>query len=138
MKLRMIAPALVLIGGLAPAACGGGSTSTARPAKPGVARYPNATALVTTLNIHGDSCIVVNSTGSFADNCQGGISALTFSSSKATHPLLVKTAKDMNTLASTIGKTEAAVVGPNWIVIGPSAFAHKVQHDLGGQYVGQP
>ncbi len=42
----------------------------------------------------------------------------------------------MLALATATGKTLAVVVGPNWLLTGPPAFAGKVQHDLGGQYIG--
>jgi hypothetical protein len=42
----------------------------------------------------------------------------------------------MLALATATGKTLAVVVGPNWLVTGTPAFASKVAHDLGGQYIG--
>jgi ABC-type taurine transport system substrate-binding protein len=139
----MMTRIIVVIGlALALAACGS-STAAKAPshkavtAPPGVARYADATSLVTALAGHGDTCSGVSYTGTAMATCQGvPTTVLTFSSSKATHANLVKVGQDMLALASATGKTVAVVIGPNWIVVGTPAFASKVQHDLGGQYIG--
>ena len=117
-------------------ALGGRGKTASQPARPSVARYPNAASLVTAMNRHGDTCAGVSYTGSSLAKCQGSTMVLTFSSSQATHARIVSVAHATLALASDTGKTEAAVVGPNWLVIGAPAFAGKVQHGLGGQYLG--
>lgn len=127
---------------LALAACGTSSAAKAPghkavTAPPGIVRYPDTASLVTALAGHGDTCSGATYTGSAMATCEGGATrVLTFSSSKATHANIVKVGQDMIALATATGKTLAIVVGPNWIVLGGPAFAMKVQHDLGGEYIG--
>jgi hypothetical protein len=131
-------PAVVLAAGIGLAACGTAAKPAAvHHAPPGVARYANAASLLTAMTSHGDTCPGVSYTGSAMASCQGSpTTVLTFSSSKATHANLVKTGQDMIALATATGKTVAVVLGPNWLVLGTPAFASKVQHDIGGQYIG--
>jgi len=83
---------------------------------------------------HGDTCPGTSYTGSAMATCTGPNTVLTFSSPKATHANIVGVAQSALALATATGKTLAAVVGPNWLVIGTPGFASKVQQDLGGQY----
>lgn len=134
--LLSIFAVVVVIIGLAIAAGPKLPTSSSHATTSTVATYPTAGSLVGALNSHGDTCANASYSGSDSATCQGGIDVTTFSSSKATHARLVKLGHDMITLADSAGKTDAVVIGPNWVVFGSPAFAVSVQNSLGGQYIG--
>jgi hypothetical protein len=125
---------LLVIGlgaGLGSLAAGGTAAS------PVAARYANAASLVTAMKAHGFTCPGVKYTGSGAASCQSPAATLwTFSSAKATPPRMRALGNDMIKLAAALHRTEAADVGPNWVVVGTPRFAARVQHALGGQLLG--
>jgi hypothetical protein len=71
------------------------------------------------MNRHGDVCASTKTVGASMITCQGGASVLTFASAKATPTRIMAVAHSMIRLASDLGKTQAAVVGANWLVTGP-------------------
>jgi hypothetical protein len=101
----------------------------------GGARYPSVAILLAAMSEHGDTCVVSQHAGPDLIVCKGETVAQTFSSAQNTPAGIVTLAHAVLRHDKAAGKTEAAVAGPDWLVVGPPAFVSRVQHGLGGRYI---
>jgi hypothetical protein len=114
----------------------GCSGPSARPSpNHGGARYASVAILLAAMSEHGDTCVVSQHPGLNLIVCKGETVAQTFSSAQNTPAGIVTLAHTVLRHDAATGKTEAAVAGPDWLVVGPPAFVSRVQHGLGGRYI---
>jgi hypothetical protein len=114
------------------AGCGKTASSAARPSAP--TRYANAASLVAAMKAHGFTCAGVKYIDSSGASCKTPATMLlTFSNAKATSPRLRALGNAMIKLAADLHQTNAADMGPNWLVVSTPGYVTRVQHALGGQ-----
>jgi hypothetical protein len=115
----------------------GCSSPSAHPSpNHGGARYASVAILLAAMSEHDDTCVVSQHAGPDLIVCKGETVAQTFSTAQNTPAGIVTLAHAVLRHDKAAGKTEAAVAGPDWLVVGPPAFVSRVQHGLGGRYIG--